>query len=187
MTFIGKGEAAQFHLPVSGLEYSRHRISESWASTFSISFRDCNSYILGYNMVHFSMFNKTSKAWLFSHAWAVCSLHKKLYGITWECLSCPQRPSAPRWDSHRQFVSPPSYLSLVHQLCLHFLLSCNQCPEVPECCHLHRWFSSSPGDTIHPEIFTNYKILKQNICLSNWAPSQHKYFIGNNAVIGRTF
>lgn len=33
-------------LPVSGLEYSRHRISESWASTFSISLRDCNSCTL---------------------------------------------------------------------------------------------------------------------------------------------
>lgn len=32
--------------PVSGLEYSRHRISESWASTFSSSLRDCSSWTL---------------------------------------------------------------------------------------------------------------------------------------------
>lgn len=62
-TFIYKMKESQLHLPVSGLEYSRHRISESWASTFSISLRDCNSYILGQNMADFSMFNNMSKNW----------------------------------------------------------------------------------------------------------------------------
>lgn len=31
---------------MSGLEYSRQRISESWASTFSISLKDCSSCTL---------------------------------------------------------------------------------------------------------------------------------------------
>lgn len=54
-------EAAQLHLPVSGLEYSRQRISESWASTFSISLRDCSSYILRHKPSDCSVFNKISK------------------------------------------------------------------------------------------------------------------------------